>query len=350
MEGGESGVPSITFPLPAESARALYFSQLQGFFAPAVSMLLGLSRCVSPILTCGLLCHCVLGVPSGSSRLFKGFWRRVCTHSSFHRLSSRPARGPRRRSGPSRGLGQRDVFMELHQCRRTSVPPLLVHKVTVSDLLASFPSPLEIQRHGVGSRRPRRSAAGGGAEDKPGRPQLLAPPSSPRSPGGSRLDSLGRCTSAGEWGGTSALPSPPLSRRGLPRPTRCSRRGPRPPGPNPIRYRARGCGPPAQPPPPLTGLSPAQPNGSLVSGGSADQQQSSGPHGLRSGSFVLRHKSAARSDDRGRHFVSGGRGVEKPFIQLSERDSSPRGPLVIQGSCGAVACDQPRFPSAGQRS
>ncbi|KAJ1143004.1 hypothetical protein NDU88_009316 [Pleurodeles waltl] len=149
-------------------------------------------------------------------------------------------------------------------------------------------------------------------------------------------------------GGGRALALPPslLSHRGLPR----SPAGPRSPGLSPISYRAWGRRPPRPAAPPLTGLSSAPPNGSLVSCGSADHHQSSGPHSLCSSSPVPRHRSAARSDDRCRHFVSGGRGVVKLFIQLSEPDSSPRGPLVIQGSCDAIACDQPRFLSDDQRN
>ncbi|KAJ1205201.1 hypothetical protein NDU88_000636 [Pleurodeles waltl] len=69
-----------------------------------------------------------------------------------------------------------------------------------------------------------------------------------------------------------------------------------------------------------------------------------------SDSFIPRHGSATRSDCRARHFVSDGRGVEKLFIQLSEPDSGPRGPLEVQGSCGTVACDQPPISSADLRS
>ncbi|KAJ1140464.1 hypothetical protein NDU88_006816 [Pleurodeles waltl] len=216
-------------------------------------------------------------------------------------------------------------------------------QVTMPDSLASFPSSLEMQSHWGGVSLASSSGRGrGGPIARP----LPTPRATQQSP-------------AAEWsqppikmhfrvGGGRDLAL--LSRRGLPHPTRHPRRGPRSPGLSPTRYRVWGRGLPRPAAPPLTGLSSAPPNGSLVSGGSTDQHQSSGPHGLRSGSPVPHRRSAARSDDRGRHFVSGGCGVVKLFIQLYEPDSSPRGPLVIQGSCGAVACGQPRFLSADQRN
>ncbi|KAJ1099689.1 hypothetical protein NDU88_004788 [Pleurodeles waltl] len=120
--------------------------------------------------------------------------------------------------------------------------------------------------------------------------------------------------------GRGHAPPSLLSRWGLTRPTRRPRRGPRSPGLSPNVYWARGRGPPRPAAPPLTGLSSVPPNGSLVSCGSTDQHQSSGPHGPRSGSPIPRHRSAARSDDRSRHFVSGGRSAVKLFIQFSEPD------------------------------
>ncbi|KAJ1129321.1 hypothetical protein NDU88_007692 [Pleurodeles waltl] len=126
-------------------------------------------------------------------------------------------------------------------------------------------------------------------------------------------------------------PLSPLSRRGFPRSTRCFWWGLQSPGPSPIRDRARGCSPSRSAAPPLTGSSSAQPKGSPASGSPAYQQQSSGPHSPRSDSSAPRHRSAARSDSRGCHFVSGGRDVKDHFAQLFELDSSPRGPLCNPG-------------------